>query len=168
MMVHRLDMDTSGVMVAALTEEAYRALQSSFARREVGKRYVALVCPKDGTSPLSRQDRGTISLPLSPDYLDRPRQRVDFTHGKAAVTDYEVLGRDRGGAVIRLALYPHTGRTHQLRMHCAHPLGLNAPILGDPLYGHRPAGRLMLHAESVTFTHPATHEEMTWRVETPF
>ena len=168
MMVHRLDMDTSGVMVAALTEEAYRALQSSFARREVGKRYVALVCPKDGASPLSRQDRGTISLPLSPDYLDRPRQRVDFTHGKAAVTDYEVLERDRGGAVIRLALYPHTGRTHQLRMHCAHPLGLNAPILGDPLYGHRPAGRLMLHAESVTFTHPATHEEMTWRVEAPF
>lgn len=168
MMVHRLDMDTSGVMVVALTEGAYRALQSGFTRREVRKRYIALVCPKDETSPLFRQERGSISLPLSPDYLDRPRQIVDFTQGKVAMTDYEVLERDRDGGVIRLALYPHTGRTHQLRMHCAHPLGLNAPILGDPLYGHRPAERLMLHAESVTFLHPASHEEMTWRVETPF
>lgn len=168
MMVHRLDMDTSGVMVVALTMEAYRQLQARFGRREVEKRYVALVVPKGAGSPLLHGDSGTISLPLAPDYLDRPRQKVDPDDGKEAVTDYEVLERKKDTGVIRLALYPHTGRTHQLRVHCAHPLGLNAPILGDPLYGHLDAGRLMLHAERLSFRHPSTGEEMTWQVEAPF
>lgn len=168
MMAHRLDRDTSGVMVVALTPEAYRSLQASFARREVSKRYVALVCPADPSSPLLHHSRGTVSLPLSPDYLDRPRQRVDMERGKEAVTDYEVLERDDATGIIRLSLTPHTGRTHQLRVHCAHALGLRAPILGDPLYGQRSAPRLMLHAESISFVHPASHEPMTWRVAPPF
>ncbi len=168
LMVHRLDMDTSGVMVIALTEYAYHQLQTQFEKHLVRKRYIALVCPRNGDSPLLHLSKGAIDLPLSLDYLDRPRQKVDFIGGKSAVTHYEVLHHDPQTGIIRLALYPLMGRTHQLRIHCAHPQGLNAPILGDPLYGDRPASRLMLHAERITLTHPTGKEERTWQTDVPF
>ena len=149
-MVHRLDQDTSGLMVVALTEAAYHALQRQFLARTIYKRYIALL---DGEV----SGNGTISLPLRPDQLDRPRQVVDHEHGKEAVTDYEVLGRE--GAFTRVALTPHTGRTHQLRMHCAHAEGLGCPIVGDRLYG-KPAQRLCLHAAELAFNHPLTGERL--------
>ena len=101
-----------------------------------------------------------ISLPLMPDYLDRPRQIVNHTQGKEAITEYEVL-EPVDDSHLRIALYPKTGRTHQLRVHCAHQEGLNAPILGDPLYGNEKAARLHLHAEEITFEHPLTGKKMT-------
>ncbi len=168
LIVHRLDMDTSGVMVIARTAFAFQQLRAQFENHLVRKRYVALVCPRDDNSPLLHQSKGTISLPIGPDYLDRPRQKVDWANGKEAITHYEVLHIDSQTGIIRLALYPQTGRTHQLRVHCAHPQGLNAPILGDHLYGDKPARRLMLHAESITLTHPTSKEEQTWKVEVPF
>lgn len=161
MMVHRLDMGTSGLLVVAKTQEAYVALQRQFSCRAVGKRYVAL---------LSRRPRGAaegiISLPLRPDPLDRPRQVVDCEGGgKEAVTSYKIIGEEEDGRV-RVALHPHTGRTHQLRVHCAHPSGLDAPIVGDTLYG-TPDRRLMLHAEHLSFTHPVTGKamEFCWAAE---
>lgn len=168
LIVHRLDMDTSGVMVIARTEYAFQQLRAQFEIHQVRKRYVALVCPRDNNSPLLHQSQGDISLPLNPDYLDRPRQKVDTTNGKSALTHYKVLHRDPYTGIIRLALYPQTGRTHQIRVHCAHPQGLNAPILGDPLYGDKQASRLMLHAERITLTHPTNKEECTWQVDVPF
>ena len=156
--VHRLDQDTSGLMVVALTKEAYHRLQEQFLARTIYKRYVALL---DGEV----QGRGTISLPLRPDLNDRPRQLVDFEHGKEAVTDYEVL--DVSDGKTRIALTPHTGRTHQLRMHCAHPEGLGTPILGDHLYG-RPVQRLCLHAETLSFDHPLTGRRLTFTAPAPF
>lgn len=152
LIVHRLDMATSGVMVIAKTEFAYHRLQEQFAAHRVRKRYVAIVCGTD--FPL----RGTVRLPLMPDYLDRPRQVVSHDHGKEAVTEYEVLEEKDGRR--RLALWPKTGRTHQLRVHCAHREGLRAPILGDPLYGNEKADRLYLHAEAISFHHPLTGEMM--------
>ena len=101
--------------------------------------------------------RGTISLPLAPDYLDRPRQVVDYEEGKPAVTDYEIIGQE--GPYYRVLLTPHTGRTHQLRVHCAHRDGLGMPIVGDDLFGFH-SDRLYLHAEYLTFTHPLTGEKM--------
>ena len=168
LVVHRLDMDTSGVMVIALTTYAFQQLQAQFEHHLVHKRYIALVCPRDDTSPLLHQTKGTVSLPMCPDYLDRPRQKVDQANGREAITHYEVLHTDSQTGVIRLALYPQTGRTHQLRVHCAHPKGLNAPILGDSLYGDKRASRLMLHAERITFTHPTNKEKQTWKVDVPF
>ena len=156
--VHRLDMDTSGLMVIALTDEAYHHLQRQFERHTIYKRYVALL---DGEVHGS----GTISLPLRPDLDDRPRQLVDHQHGKEAVTDYEVLGHHDG--YTRIALVPHTGRTHQLRMHCAHAEGLGVPILGDPLYG-RKADRLYLHAETLVFEHPVTGQRMAFTAPAPY
>jgi tRNA pseudouridine32 synthase/23S rRNA pseudouridine746 synthase len=144
--VHRLDLDTSGLLLAARDLDTYRALQAQFARREVAKRYAAIV---DGEVA---GDRGTIALPLRLDPDDRPRQVVDRDHGKPALTDWEVVAR--GDGWTRLALTPHTGRTHQLRVHCA--IGLGAPIRGDRLYGRVAAPRLMLHAEALAFTHPVT------------
>lgn len=149
-MVHRLDQDTSGLMVVALTPEAHRNLQQQFLSRSIYKKYIALL---DGEV----HGRGTIRLPLRPDLLDRPRQLVDFEHGKTAITDYEVLSTENG--VTRIALIPHTGRTHQLRVHCAHTEGLAAPIIGDRLYG-KPAQRLCLHAAELAFRHPGTGEQM--------
>ena len=105
--------------------------------------------------------RGTLSLPLRPDPLDRPRQVVDYEHGKPAVTDYEVTGQNEDGQ-LRVLLTPHTGRTHQLRMHCAHPDGLGRPIVGDNLYGQR-ARRLCLHAQELRFRHPVTGRQMCFR-----
>lgn len=158
--VHRLDMDTSGLVIIAFDAGTYKAMQSQFAARTVKKRYVALL---DGlfTGPQS----GTVSLPLSPDPLDRPYQKVDFTAGKTAITEYRVASRQ--GAATRVVLYPLTGRTHQLRIHCAHAAGLAVPIKGDRLYG-RGGGRLCLHAEAITFTHPATGRTMTFERKAPF
>ena len=197
---HRLDMDTSGLLVLARTEQAYVVLQRQFASRETVKRYEAVLCgvPKHTTphstfrsdvpepitqnSKLKIQNSSTqpdgcveaISLPLIADINDRPRQRVDMEHGKPALTLYnivEVRAADANTAVAYTTkkadksltlvhLYPKTGRTHQLRVHCAHPQGLACPILGDPLYGTERADRMYLHAAELTFRHPVTGEPM--------
>lgn len=154
--VHRLDMATSGILVAAKTREAYLGLQAQFAARSVEKRYIALL---DG---VVADDEGVIDLPLCLDPADRPRQMVSETYGKPAVTRFRVL--ERAEDRTRIAFYPLTGRTHQLRVHAAHPRGLDAPILGDTLYG-RPADRLYLHAEYVAFIHPVTGKPV--RIEYP-
>lgn len=159
LIVHRLDMSTSGLMVIAKTEFAYHRLQQQFAARQVEKRYVAVVGCQDKAAADRMAQEGTISLPLMPDYMDRPRQIVSHEHGKEAVTKYRVLARI-DDTHLRLALWPKTGRTHQLRMHCAHSEGLHAPIVGDPLYGNEPAQRLMLHAESISFEHPLTGKKI--------
>lgn len=158
--VHRLDMDTSGLIIVALDMDTYRKLQAQFARCEVHKRYVALL---DGVPDCPA--RGKISLPLRPDPLDRPYQKVDYAAGKEAVTEYVVTGR--AGGVTRVALFPRTGRTHQLRVHCAHHDGLGVPIVGDRLYGH-PRGRLCLHAEAITFVHPVTGRTMKFERKAEF
>ena len=197
---HRLDMDTSGLLVLARTEQAYVELQRQFASRETVKRYEAVLSgvPKHTTphstfhndvpepitqnSKLKIQNSSTqpdgcleaISLPLIADINDRPRQRVDMEHGKPALTLYnivEVRVADANTAVAYTTkkadksltlvhLYPKTGRTHQLRVHCAHPQGLACPILGDPLYGIERADRMYLHAAELTFRHPITGEPM--------
>lgn len=154
LIVHRLDMSTSGVMMIAKTEFAYHRLQKAFLNHQIQKKYVAIISGK--VIP----EKGIISLPLMPDYLDRPRQIVDHEQGKEAITEYEVL-EPVDDFHLRIALYPKTGRTHQLRVHCAHQEGLNAPILGDPLYGNEKAARLHLHAEEITFEHPLTGKKMT-------
>ena len=212
--VHRLDMDTSGLLVLARTEEAYVELQRQFASRETVKRYEAVLSgvPKhivggygipavaiaNSCSHLyfygqglrqecrsllrlepfaiqfAKYSSGCISLPLIADINDRPRQRVDMEHGKPALTLYNIVEVravdantavayttkkvDKGRTLIHL--YPKTGRTHQLRVHCAHPLGLACPILGDPLYGIERADRMYLHAAELTFRHPITGEPM--------
>lgn len=154
LIVHRLDMATSGLMIIAKTEFAYHRLQKAFLNHQIQKKYVAIISGK--VIP----EKGIISLPLMPDYLDRPRQIVNHTQGKEAITEYEVL-EHVDDSHLRIALYPKTGRTHQLRVHCAHQEGLNAPILGDPLYGNEKAARLHLHAEEITFEHPLTGKKMT-------
>ena len=180
---HRLDMDTSGLLVLARTEQAYVELQRQFASRETMKRYEAVLSgvptqnSKLKTQNSSAQPSGcleAISLPLIADINDRPRQRVDMEHGKPALTLYNIVEVravdantavayttkkvDKGRTLIHL--YPKTGRTHQLRVHCAHPLGLACPILGDPLYGIERADRMYLHAAELTFRHPVTGETM--------
>ena len=164
--VHRLDMDTSGLLLIARTREAHKALQQQFLDHTVSKSYLALLegVPHEGLTGehvvWHSSHTGTITLPLRPDLDDRPRQLVDFVHGKPAVTRFRLLKVIDGHQLI--ALTPVTGRTHQLRMHCAHHLGLNCPILGDPLYGNaiEPsasiAQRLYLHAEQITFRHPSS------------
>lgn len=160
MIVHRLDMATSGLMVVAKTKDVYRQLQEQFLRREVQKTYMAVL---EGRVAEFVVRKGIISLPLRPDLDDRPRQMVDFKHGKRAVTEYEIVGEDEHGRTI-VRLHPLTGRTHQLRVHCAHPQGLNCPIFGDPLYGH-PADRLHLHAAKISFLHPMMKERLEVRSE---
>ena len=180
---HRLDMDTSGLLVLARTEQAYVELQRQFASRETVKRYEAVLSgvptqnSKLKTQNSSTQPSGcleAISLPLIADINDRPRQRVDMEHGKPALTLYNIVEVravdantavayttkkvDKGRTLVHL--YPKTGRTHQLRVHCAHPLGLACPILGDPLYGTERADRMYLHAAELTFRHPVTDETM--------
>lgn len=150
--VHRLDQETSGLVIFAKDKATHKALQQQFEQHTIDKRYIALL---DG---LVLQDEGVIDLPLRPDVDDRPRQRVDREHGKPAVTRYRVL--ERNDDRTRISLEPLTGRTHQLRVHSSHPQGLNCPIVGDRLYG-RTARRLMLHAQSITFTHPATGETLS-------
>lgn len=147
MIVHRLDMATSGLLLIAKTKAVHQNLQAQFKNRTVKKRYIALL---DGSIPF---DEGTIDLPLCPDPQDRPRQIVNEEYGKSAITNYHVL--ERSPKHTRIAFYPLTGRTHQLRVHAAHPQGLNTPIIGDELYGKK-ADRLYLHAESLEFIHPVT------------
>lgn len=156
LIVHRLDMATSGLLLIAKKKEVHQHLQAQFKNRTIRKRYIARL---DG---IVASDKGTISLPICPDPLDRPRQIVHETLGKPAVTTYEVLQRSEHQTWI--AFYPHTGRTHQLRVHAAHPDGLNAPIEGDTLYGQE-SDRLYLHAELLEFDHPTTGKRI--RIEKP-
>lgn len=160
--VHRLDMDTSGVIIFARNPAAQKNLQRQFENREVEKAYIAIL-DETGHKP-----KGTISLPLSPDYLDRPRQKVDFRYGKEAVTEYEIL--DTGPGWTRVLFHPLTGRTHQLRIHSAHTLGLGAPIKGDRLYGGPgPSERMLyLHASRIKLRHPATGCHIEFVSEPPF
>ena len=153
MLVHRLDMMTSGLILVAKTEEAYHHLQQQFEAHTVKKKYLALV------EGVPEKEHGVIDLPLSSDPVNRPRQVVDLEHGKRAITEYRVLQTLDDGSSL-LALWPHTGRTHQLRMHCAHPEGLNCPIVGDVLYGHSSDIGLCLQANAITFTHPVTGKKM--------
>ena len=185
LIVHRLDQATSGIMVIAKTLYAYHNLQKQFSEHTIEKRYVAVLENKiTPTQPprgeetvlqrgeetiLQREEetvlqRGEISLPLRPDLNDRPRQVVDYEHGKPAITKYEVVNSE----FPTVYLYPQTGRTHQLRVHCAHKDGLNNPILGDTLYGSKKAERLFLHADKITFTHPTTGERVTFSSHVPF
>jgi tRNA pseudouridine32 synthase/23S rRNA pseudouridine746 synthase len=157
--VHRLDMSTSGLLLAAKSLEIYIDLQSQFIRREVKKRYVAVL---EGNL---ESDEGFVDLPLRVDLDDRPRQLVCYEHGKPAQTRWEVVERSKGNT--RVHFYPITGRTHQLRVHAAHSLGLNHPIVGDDLYGRR-SNRLHLHAERIEFRHPLSGEWLVMEVGAEF
>ena len=178
---HRLDMGTSGLLIVAKTPDVYHALQEQFVKHQVKKKYIAVLEGQEGPAKLDGLDeleklvkldelvkleklgeleehssfptKGRIELPLRPDPMNRPRQVVDMEHGKRAVTDYEFISPNI------VALYPQTGRTHQLRIHCAHPDGLGRPIVGDELYGTK-GDRLMLHAAEIWFRHPITGEPM--------
>ena len=154
-LVHRLDQETSGLLIFAKDKDTHKELQRQFAEREVRKEYIAWL---DG---IVQRDGGIIDLPLRPNADDRPRQVVDFEHGKHAVTHFEVIERHPDG-ITKVLFTPRTGRTHQLRVHASHPLGLGCPIVGDMLYG-KAASRLMLHATSITFVHPVTGEQLTFR-----
>ena len=179
--VHRLDMDTSGIILFAKTEEAAINLRKQFEEHTVSKTYKARLCPADThtyasqTLRLNVGDMGEIILPLSADYDERPRQKVDAAQGKPALTHYEVIGINKDGTTDIL-FHPHTGRTHQLRVHSAHLLGLGRPILGDLLYGgngnasqdsesKNVPSRLHLHAYSITFRHPSTGSLLTLTTE---
>ena len=157
---HRLDQDTSGLVVLAKTADTYKTLQAYFQRRDILKRYEA-VCRGENIPK-----EGTIELPLLPNPFDRPRQMVDFEHGKPSITYYKIRERRSNGTVL-IDMFPRTGRTHQLRVHAAHPQGLNAPIIGDRLYGEA-ASRLKLHAAEIRFTHPITKEEMHFCIPSNF
>ncbi|MBQ3555606.1 MAG: RNA pseudouridine synthase [Bacteroidales bacterium] len=161
--IHRLDMATSGVLLLAKDIEMYKVMQTLFATREVRKTYIALI---EGEP---KQSIGEISLPLAADYNNRPMQKVDYENGKEAITKYRVLQTyyidDK--RITRLMLNPVTGRTHQLRVHLAHPKSLGMPIIGDELYG-KPAERLMLHAMSVVFSHPVTKQTINIESPLPF
>ena len=152
MIVHRLDMATSGLLLIAKNKEVHQNLQSQFKNRTIEKRYTAILygCIK--------MDEGIIQLPIRPEPNDRPRQVVDHIYGKPAITRYQVI--ERKAEQTRISFYPLTGRTHQLRVHAAHPFGLNAPIIGDELYGIK-ADRLYLHAEYIAFQHPITNQKIT-------
>ena len=153
--VHRLDMATSGLLVAAKSMEVYKELQRQFAGREVKKQYTAIL------EGVPQKNEGVIELPLAADYDNRPRQKVDSVNGKPAVTRYRVVGAvDCGGKQCAVVCFePVTGRTHQLRVHAAHKDGLDCPIVGDALYGTA-AERLMLHASRITFVHPVSKENV--------
>ncbi|MCD8235412.1 MAG: RluA family pseudouridine synthase [Prevotellaceae bacterium] len=159
MIVHRLDMDTSGLMIIAKNKEAHKKLQMQFLRHEVKKRYVAVL-----EGHVSKAG-GRIELPICADITDRPRQMVSYEYGKKAVTDFEVLSYSKSRTLV--AFMPQTGRTHQLRLHSAHKDGLSCPIVGDRLYGQA-ADRMYLHAESVTFKHPVNGEIMTVKADSGF
>ncbi|MGJ8745264.1 RluA family pseudouridine synthase [Polaribacter sp.] len=159
LIVHRLDMSTSGILLLAKTKEAHKILQSQFIERTVKKRYVALL---DGNLP---KEKGTIKLPLRVDLDDRPKQLVCYEHGKLAETNWNVINREDGKT--RVHFFPITGRTHQLRVHAAHKLGLQTPIIGDDLYGKK-ENRLHLHAEFIEFTHPTTRKKVSFIVDAAF
>ena len=160
MMVHRLDMSTSGLILVAKTAEAYHHLQRQFEEHTIKKKSLALV---EGTP---EKEHGIIDLPLIYDPVNRPRQVVDYERGKRAITEYRVLST-QSPCVTLLALWPHTGRTHQLRMHCAHPDGLGCPIVGDELYGHK-SDRLYLQAQAITFVHPVSGKRMHFELSVAF
>ncbi|SKA09744.1 Ribosomal large subunit pseudouridine synthase A [Photobacterium toruni] len=159
LIVHRLDMSTSGLIVIALTKYAHKALQKQFINRTAEKRYVALL---DG---IVKQDHGEIDLPMRVDLDDRPRQLVCYEHGKPALTKWQVIERKNGKT--KVYYYPKTGRTHQLRIHSAHQNGMNMPIVGDDLYGQK-ANRLHLHAQYLGLTHPVSGEPMIFEVDADF
>ena len=159
LLVHRLDMATSGLLLAAKTKEVHALLQGLFEAREVRKIYTAVL---DGV-PAERE--GCVCLPLCLNPMDRPRQMVSFESGKEAVTFFRVLAVKDGRSLVEFDL--KTGRTHQIRVHAAHPLGLNCPIKGDGLYG-KAADRLYLHATEVEFVHPVTGRKIVVRSEVPF
>jgi tRNA pseudouridine32 synthase/23S rRNA pseudouridine746 synthase len=162
MTVHRLDMQTSGLIVVAKTMETYRMLQEQFVNRTVKKRYIAIV------EGVPQAEHGIIDLPLSSDPLNRPLQIVDHENGKRAITEYRIMSSSPSGRrnIALMALWPHTGRTHQLRMHCAHSEGLGCPIVGDELYGQK-ADRLYLHCDHLRLVHPVTGKEMSFNSEKP-
>ena len=159
LIVHRLDMSTSGIMLIAKTKEIHKILQRQFIKRTIKKRYVALL---DGEI---KENEGIIDLPLCLDINDRPRQLVSFEDGKSARTKWQVIGRTSGQT--RVHFFPITGRTHQLRVHASHAQGLNMPIIGDDLYGTK-ADRLHLHAEWIELTHPVSMEVMNFELEAEF
>jgi tRNA pseudouridine32 synthase/23S rRNA pseudouridine746 synthase len=159
LIVHRLDMSTSGLMLIAKDEETYVKLQSQFIKRTIKKRYVALL---DG---VLEENEGFIDLPLRVDLDDRPRQLVCYEHGKPAQTKWEKIEIRNNQTLVYF--YPITGRTHQLRVHASHELGLNTPIVGDDLYGSK-ANRLHLHAESLTFEHPISKKQISLKAEIHF
>lgn len=159
LLVHRLDMATSGLLLIAKTKEIHKKLQAQFCQHTIKKRYIALV---DG---IITSTSGTIELPICPDPHDRPRQVVNYEYGKPAFTEYQVIEYRDHQTLI--AFYPQTGRTHQLRVHAAHPQGLDHPIAGDKLYG-RPADRLYLHAEQLEFQHPVTGKNICLKKEAEF
>ncbi len=164
---HRLDQDTSGILIAAFGQLSFKTLQSLFATRQVSKTYEALL--EGDWQELGLPCQGRISLPLSPDWLDRPRQRVDPTDGKEAATDYEFIAAADGRS--RIIFHPLTGRTHQLRVHAASPSGLDMPIAGDRLYGPnrgQDAPRLMLHAHDIEFRFPLDDQNYRFSAPTPF
>lgn len=158
--IHRLDMDTSGILLFAKTAETAVHMQRQFEDHTIRKTYHARLSASASGKELKAGDKGVISLPLSPDYDERPRQKVDQVQGKPAVTRYEVISAAADGTTD-IIFHPHTGRTHQLRVHAAHTLGLGRPIVGDMLYGGSPAVRLHLHAAGITFRHPGTGTTMT-------
>ena len=159
LIVHRLDMSTSGIIVLTKTKEANKILQSQFIKRTIKKRYVALLSGK-----LSKK-QGVIKLPLRLDLDDRPRQLVDFINGKKAETNWNVISKN--DTHTRVHFYPITGRTHQLRVHAAHKVGLNTPIKGDDLYGNK-QDRLYLHAEFIEFIHPTSRNKISFTVPADF
>ena len=171
LIVHRLDMSTSGVMVLALTKRAQKNIQQQFINRTIKKRYVALLESNiEANSENEKMGKeGEINLPLRGDLDDRPRQLVCFDAGKPSKTNWEII--DETDGKTKLYLYPESGRTHQLRVHCAHPQGLNTPILGDDLYGNNNNNndqRLHLHAQRLTLRHPVSQEKMTFNVDEAF
>ena len=166
-MVHRLDQDTSGLIIAAFNEEVLKTLQALFSRREVSKTYIAEL--EGDYRERGLPEKGKIELPLSPDWLDRPRQRVDFEGGKGALTEYEFIRVREGRS--RVMFHPHTGRTHQLRVHSASESGLGMPIAGDRLYGTRGGAapsRLLLHAHKIEFTFPLDGGRYSFESPLPF
>jgi tRNA pseudouridine32 synthase/23S rRNA pseudouridine746 synthase len=159
LVVHRLDQSTTGLLLIAKTKEIYKILQRQFINRTVKKQYVAIL------EGVLFSDEGSINLPLRVDLDNRPRQLVCYEHGKTAYTNWKVV--DRSNNRTRIHFYPVTGRTHQLRVHAAHPSGLNSPIVGDDLYGNS-AERLYLHAEILEFKHPVSQEVMQMKALAPF
>ncbi len=159
LLIHRLDMSTSGLLIIAKDLISHNFIQQQFIKRKVKKTYTALL------EGYLKETEGIIDLPLAQDILDRPRQKVDFETGKSARTEWKVLDRKKGST--RIELTPITGRTHQLRVHCAHSKGLNTPIKGDDLYG-KIADRLYLHATTLGIKHPITKEEMIFEAQPDF
>ena len=158
-LLHRLDMSTSGLLMFTLNPKANKRMQRQFIKRQVEKTYIAEVVGE------IKEEEGTILLPLAPDYFDLPRQMVCQENGKPSKTIWKVLHREKG--ISRLALKPVTGRTHQLRVHCAHPDGLGLPMIGDELYGVI-GKRLHLHAHELIFQHPTSKERITLTAPIPF